>query len=138
MLVGAGVLQALAQPYAPLEVVVSTEKDVYYLGEEVQLLILIRNVSGETLEVIEPAVDRRSLNIEIIQPGGMRDRMLAIYGLKLDTVRLPAKRRIRFTTSFTPEALGTFTVHVTYSGYGAEIFAAAPREVFVVQKKRPL
>ena len=126
--------EILSQEKPKLKISVSTEKNVYYLGEEVQLTVLIRNFSDEAIDVIEPAIDRRSLNIEIIQPSGLSDRMLAIYGLKLETVRLGAKRRIRFNTAFTPEQLGKFTIKVTYFGHGDDMMTADPKNIFIVQK----
>ncbi|MFH2137192.1 MAG: hypothetical protein ABII88_01620 [Candidatus Omnitrophota bacterium] len=117
-----------------LELRAKADKMIYRLNEEeVSLTIYLTNVSEEPLEIVEPAVDRRSFFIEVIDPMGKKDNLSVIYGLKLKNIRLLAGKRIKFTAAFNPESLGEHVIKVSYNGYGEVSVYAEPVSVYIVR-----
>lgn len=115
---------------------VKAEQMIYRLeAEPVNLNVYIANNSEEPLEIIEPAIDRRSLFVEILSPDGKTDNMVAIYGLNLKTIRLMPGKRVKYLINFTPEIQGEFIIKVYYNGFGDKPIEASPVTVFVVSPR---
>ena len=68
-------------------------------------------------------------------PDGKKDKLLDIYGLKLKTIRLYPKKRLRFKTEFIPETAGNYDIKVSYHGFVEEMLKADPVTVFVVNPR---
>ena len=66
-------------------------------------------------------------------PDGKKDKLLDIYGLKLKTIRLYPKKRLKFKTEFIPEISGNYDIKVTYNGFVEEKLEAESITVFVVK-----
>jgi hypothetical protein len=58
--------------------------------------------------------------------------LLNIYGLKLETIRLYPKKRIKFTAKFVPEVPGNYDINIKYNGYKEKMLTAPSMRVFVV------
>ena len=124
--------QTVASEESPLVIQVKTDRMIYRLDDTVTVTIYLRNISDEPLSIVEPAIDKRSLYVEIMQPDGKKDKMIDIYGLMLKTIELPPRKRVRFTATFVPEMIGSFDVKVRYYGFGEEPITASPVRLFVV------
>ncbi|MCP4649440.1 MAG: hypothetical protein GY853_05075 [PVC group bacterium] len=111
------------------------DKMVYCLNEDtVNINVYLKNNSDETLELVEPAIDKRSFVIQIEQPDEEKQNLLEIYGLDLKTIRLFPGKRIKFPINFSPETLGEHKVHVLYNGFNDKTISVAPVSVFVVRQ----
>ena len=121
---------------ADIALTVKAEKMIYRLeGELVEFTVYIANNSEEAIEIIEPAIDRRSLFIEIELPDATTDNMVAIYGLNLKTIRLQPGKRVKYSTTFKPEVQGEHIIKVSYYGVGENPVKANPVVVFIVSPK---
>ncbi|MBU4305312.1 MAG: hypothetical protein KJ893_06810 [Candidatus Omnitrophica bacterium] len=69
---------------------------------------------------------------EITQPDGKKNKLLAIYGLNLQKIKLPPKKRLKFTASFTPEMSGSYEIEARYYGYQDKTIVSSLFKVFVV------
>ncbi len=118
-----------------LKLEVKSEKMINVVYKPVKINILLKNLIDEAIEIIEPAIDEKSFLIEITMPDGKKDKMLDIYGLKLKTLRLYPKKRIKFKTEFIPEIAGNYDINVTYNGYLEERLQADPVTIFVVNDR---
>ncbi len=116
-----------------LELLVKTDRMIYRLDESVFITLYLINNTDEPLEVVEPAVDRNSFNVEIMQPNNKKEKLLAIYGLELKKIRLYSKKRLKFVTKFTPELLGEYQINVRYNGFGQKPLVGNPVKLFVVR-----
>ncbi|MCM8813911.1 MAG: hypothetical protein NC924_08270 [Candidatus Omnitrophica bacterium] len=125
---------ALAQYGNEVELTAGTERVIFAVNREVTILVYIRNLSEGAVELLEPAVDKRSLTFEIIDPNGKKDSLLQIYGLELKKIRLLPKKRIKFNARFTPELLGEYTIQVKYLGYEEKVLTALPLTIHVVKE----
>jgi len=117
---------------SPLQVEVKVARLIYAVEQEVVLTIYIRNVSQEAVNLIEPAIDRRSLRIEIIQPDHKKEKLLDIYETDLKSIRLYPKKRLKFKAKFSPESLGEYKIKVQYHGYEGQVSLAPVVSIFVV------
>lgn len=126
--------QILAQT-KPLKVWVKTSKLIYRLTEEIKFKATLKNISTEPQEVIEFAIDPRSLFIEVTKPDKKKEKFLVIYGLKLQTLRLYPDKTLEFETKFKPEMAGEYTIEARYYGFGGEVFLAVPVKIFVIWPK---
>lgn len=115
-----------------LKIEVKSEKMINSVDKPVEIYIFLRNMIEEPLEITEPAIDEKSFMIEITMPDGKKDKLLDIYGLKLETIRLYPKKRLKFKTEFIPEIAGNYDIQVSYHGFAEERLAAEPITVFVV------
>jgi len=120
----------------PLKVQAKSPKMIYRLDEKVIIEVLLRNTGDEPLDIIEPAVDKLSFMVEIVMPDGKKDKLLDIYGLKLENIRLYPKKRVKFVAEFVPEQVGHYQVNVTYNGYSGISLKASPVSVFVVNVRK--
>jgi len=117
---------------SPLKVDVKLDRMIYVVDQEVVFTIYIRNVSQEAVDVIEPAIDRKSLRIEIIQPDQKKEKLLDIYDADLKQIRLYPKKRLKFKVKFSPELLGKYEIKVQYYGYEGQVLSAPDVSIFVV------
>ncbi|MFH1093790.1 MAG: hypothetical protein V1739_06530 [Candidatus Omnitrophota bacterium] len=118
-----------------LKLEVKSTKMINELNKPVEINIYLRNISGEPLEITEPAIDENSFMIEITMPDGKKDKLLDIYGLKLKTIRLYPKKKLKFKTEFIAETAGNYDIKVSYNGFAEEMLEADPITVFVVNPK---
>ncbi|MBI4846686.1 MAG: hypothetical protein HY810_09510 [Candidatus Omnitrophica bacterium] len=116
----------------PVAIVLKTSKMIYHTNEKVSIEVFIKNLSEETIIITEPAIDKSSISFEIIDPLGKKDQLLSIYGIKLKSINLATKRRVKYQASFIPEMNGTYEVKASYSGFRATTIYAEPVSVFVV------
>lgn len=117
-----------------LKLEVKSAKMINTVNKPVEIYIFLRNMIDESLEITEPAIDESSFMIEITMPDGSKDKLLDIYGLKLKTIRLYPKKRLKFKTEFIPEISGNYDVKVSYNGFVEEKLEADPITVFVVNQ----
>ncbi|MCK4993524.1 MAG: hypothetical protein KAS13_00580 [Candidatus Omnitrophica bacterium] len=115
-----------------LKLEVKSEKMINVVDKPVVIEIVLRNMIDESLEIVEPAIDTNSFLIEITMPNGKKDKLLDIYGLKLKTIRLYPKKRLKFKTKFIPEITGPYDIEVRYNGFVEEKLEAEIVTVFVV------
>lgn len=127
--------QNLPGPLKSLAVEVQSERMINQVNQKVGIIIYLKNTSDEPIEVIEPAIDEKSLMVDIIMPDGRKDKLLDIYGVTLDTIRLYPKKRIKFKTNFIPEQVGNYEIKTRYNGYNNEAIEAIPVNIFVVTSK---
>ncbi len=111
---------------------------IYSVDQDVELIIYIRNMGKKTQKVIEPAIDARSLQVEVICPDGSVDKKIAIYGLELKTLELLPGKRIKYKTGFSPEKLGKYEVKISYMGYNQVKLTAPPVYVYILRPSEPL
>jgi len=111
-----------------------TDKMIYYLNDTVKITVYIVNESDEPIEVIEPAIDRRSLFIDIVQPDNKKEKLSVIYGLSLNHIRLYPQKRIKFQTEFGADMLGEYTINVLYYGYGNKKLKCAPVKIYTIRR----
>ena len=121
----------------PVKIAAGTERMIYKVDEKIPISVYIRNMGEKAVEIVEPAIDKRSFFFEITLPDGKKDKMLDIYGLTLQKITLPPKKRIKFTTTFTPEASGMYRIDVRYSGYNDSVVSAEPLILHVVKPTTP-
>lgn len=117
----------------PLKIEAKTDCMVYRLGQEVLITVFIKNISDETIALNEPAIDSRSLYFEIVNPLKKSDKLLDIHSLKLKKIRLYPKKRLKFTTKFVPEQLGSYEIKINYHGYEDKVLVARPITLYVVR-----
>ncbi|MFH2145129.1 MAG: hypothetical protein ABII75_03765 [Candidatus Omnitrophota bacterium] len=117
---------------AVLEVVVEVNRMVYRMDEEITATVYIKNKCTETLEVTEPALDSRSLEIEIVQPDAKRFKLLNIQGINLKKIRLYPEKRIKFIAKFIPELLGEFQIAAKYYGFEDIVLVSNAATIFVI------
>ena len=118
-----------------LKLEVKSAKMINKVNKPVEIYIFLRNMIDEPLEITEPAIDEKSFIIEITMPDGKKDKLLDIYGLKLKTIRLYPKKRLKFKTQFIPETAGNYDIRVSYNGFVEEILKAEPVTVFVINPR---
>ena len=116
----------------PLKIVAGADRMIYPVDQKVSITVYIKNTGEDTVEIVEPAIDKRSFFFEISLPDGKKDKLLDIYGLNLQKIKLPPKKRIKFTASFTPETAGRYRIDVRYFGYKDVTVEAEPLFVHVV------
>jgi hypothetical protein len=109
-----------------------TDRMIYHVNQQVTITVYIKNKIDDPVELIEPAIDKRSFMIDIIAPDGKKEKMLAIYGMNLKTLELPPQKRIKFTARFIPEMAGNYNVKIRYNGYKEQIIDVPELNVFVV------
>ena len=119
---------------SPLKLEAQSDRVIYGINDEVSVTVLLRNLSDEYLDVVEPAINKRSIQFEIIDPDGKKDKILDIQDSEPQIVRLPPKKRFRFTGKFTPEITGNYQVVVRYYGFGGQVLEAVPLSIFVVNR----
>ncbi|MBU1087395.1 MAG: hypothetical protein KKD05_07740 [Candidatus Omnitrophica bacterium] len=107
------------------------DKMIYKLDQEVMITVYLKNKTAEPIDIVEPAIDKSSFMFEIVAPDGKKDKMLSIYGLKLENIRLYPKKRIKFTAKFLPETPGNYDINIKYNGYKNPLSLPAMR-IFVV------
>jgi len=117
--------------YTGLLISAETDKMIYQLDDEVTVTVFLKNKTEEPIEIVEPAIDKKSFLFEIILPDGKKDNMLSISGMNLRIIRLYPKKRVKFTTKFLPEMPGNYDINVKYNGYSEPLVFPAIR-VFVV------
>jgi hypothetical protein len=59
-------------PIVMLKVDAGTERMIYKVDQEVSIMVFLRNMSETALEIVEPAIDKRSLFFEITLPDGKK------------------------------------------------------------------
>ncbi|MCG2712026.1 MAG: hypothetical protein L6416_06850 [Candidatus Omnitrophica bacterium] len=118
-----------------LKLEVKSAKMINEINKPVEINIFLRNITEESLELTEPAIDERSFMVEITMPEGKKDNLLDIYGLKLKTIRLYPKKRLKFKTEFIPETAGNYNIKVSYNGFMEEMLEAESITVFVVNPR---
>lgn len=121
----------------PLKLLAGTERMIYKIDQKVPITVYLKNIGENPVEIVEPAIDKRSFFFEITFPDGKKDKLLDIYGLSLQKITLPPKKRIKFTASFTPEFSGEYHVEVRYFGYNDATLTAAPVIIHVVKPVVP-
>ncbi|MFH1458919.1 MAG: hypothetical protein ABIG64_00910 [Candidatus Omnitrophota bacterium] len=119
-----------------LEILVKTSRLVYHKDKEIMIYVFFKNNAEEALELLEPAIDKKSLMFEIVQPDGKKEKLLDIYGLNLKKIILPQDKRIKFKANFIPEMLGTYQINVSYFGFQDKEIKARPISVYVVSPPR--
>ncbi|MBU1045186.1 MAG: hypothetical protein KJ915_12405 [Candidatus Omnitrophica bacterium] len=108
-----------------------TDRMIYKTDQEVVVTVYLKNKTEEPIDIVEPAIDKSSFMFEIVYPDGKKDKMIGIHGVKLETIRLYPKKRIKFTAKFLPETPGNYDINVKYNGYKTPLSFLAMR-VFVV------
>lgn len=68
-------------------------------------------------------------------PNGEKDKLIDIFGLRLETVRLYPKKRLKFKIHFIPEQAGSYEINISYHGYYDLVLKASPINIFVVNPK---
>jgi len=118
--------------YRPLDIEMVLGQMIYRLDEEIKITVYLKNNTDEALEILEPAIDQRSLFFDITLPGGKKEKLIDIFGLSLDRITLPRGKRVKFTTEFSPEVVGTYELKVSYRGFAEQTISSDHLTVFVV------
>ncbi|MFH1061344.1 MAG: hypothetical protein V1747_00455 [Candidatus Omnitrophota bacterium] len=109
-----------------------TDRMIYKVDQEVIITVYIKNKTEDVIELIEPAIAPESFMFEIVAPDRKKDKLLNIYGLKLETIRLYPKKRIKFTAKFLPETPGNYDINIKYNGFKTKALTVPSMRVFVV------
>lgn len=109
-----------------------TDRMIYRINQEIIITVYLKNKTQEALDIIEPAIAPESFMFEIISPDGKKDKLLNIYGLKLETLRLYPNKRIKFIVKFFPEIAGNYNVNIKYYGFKNSALNVSNLQVFVV------
>ena len=122
-----------AQEFDPLVLEARAGKIIYGESDEIVLTIYLRNVSKDPIDIVEPAINSRSLFVEINHPDKRADKLLAIQDNEPEIISLASGKRLKFIARFNPQMSGNYRINVRYSGFAGKTFEAAPISIYVVK-----